>query len=180
MPEPPTWLQYAFVVPAALTVAGWFVVAGQADRREQRKDIREILDDLRSRGGELIDHATGYWLCPDSEDDRRLATELKADLQAIARLIREAERAGLKFEQTSLMGDLRRAATAGNFEVKNRARTDADVDRPTETIAAYETLDEALRSSFYDQFRQASRWRILRVLLFPFVLFGLHDDKPVA
>ena len=116
--------QYAFILPAALTIAGWFVVARQAERREFRKEVRDQIRELREGIDEVKGRATEYWLEGERSKLPALAIALKAELKRLSWLVAGLSQAGLDFDHAQLVVDIRTLATGGDFESKKRKRSD--------------------------------------------------------
>lgn len=159
------YLQFSFLVPVGATIAGWFVVARQTDRREFRKEVREQIKELRASTDEVRDRATEYWLRADPKSASVAAVSLKAELKRMARLAQAIASAGLDFQVADRVADVRRLATGGDFETKNRKRNAADdADRITDIVGALEDLLTAVDAAFYTIFkapRSSKLWRWL-------------------
>lgn len=109
------------VIPFGLTIFGWFLLAKQADRRERRKDIRDLIDDVRDRLSQIEQRTAEYTHAKQTDAKVTvLAAQIKADIQAIPQLINGLIKAGLPFKRWDLLGALRQAATGGDFDTKDR------------------------------------------------------------
>lgn len=155
MPEPSLYLQYSFLVPAAITVAGWIVVARQTDRREYRKEVRDQLKDLRTSIDEVRSKVTGYWLEPDVKKAAAAAIALKSELKRLSRLTRTLASAGLDYDHATLVAEVRSLATGGEFESKKRSKTADDAGRIEDVAGALEELLTAVDVAFYAEFKPA-------------------------
>ncbi len=156
------YLQYSFVLPAALTVLGWFIVARQADRRDYRKEVREHIGDLHEVAGVVRVGATEYWLNSTPKTAAGAAVSLKAEVKRLSRQVTALTAAGLHFEGATLMGEVRKAATGGDFEKAGRKHSPDDVERVTDLIGALEDLLLAVDAAFYAKFKPMTRLRLWR------------------
>lgn len=108
-------------IPLALTIFGWWIVGRQADRRERRKDIRDLIGETRKRVNNVESAVATY--CHTSTKDVKsglLAAQIKAEILALTPLIQSANGAGLKFDRWDLVAALRQQATGGDFETATR------------------------------------------------------------
>lgn len=160
MADAPTYLQYSFIIPAGLTIAGWFVVAKQADRREFRKEVREQFKELRASIDEVRLRAGAYWLAEDAKLAGPSSIALSSEIKRLGRQARNLESAGLKFDTTRHIIEIRTLATGGDFQSRNRVRTAADEGRIDDLAGALEDLMSAADNAFYAEFhpRRSHRW----------------------
>lgn len=167
-------LPYSILVPAAITVAGWFIVARQADRREYRKETRERVNELKSVCDDVRLSAVSYWLEATATSRPTEAMKLKAGVKRLSRHAASLEASGLVFESASMVSAIRKCATGGDFEVKGRRRSPADMDRVEETAALLEDLLLEVDLAFYNHFRR-TRPRFAGWLA-GLAVFGLSAD----
>ena len=160
MADASTLLQYTFVIPAGLTILGWFVVARQADRREFRKEVREQLKELRGSIDEVRLRASAYWLCDDVRLAGPLATALSSEVKRLGRYARNLEYAGLKFDTTPHIVEIRSVATGGDFQSLSRVRSTEDEDRLDNLSGVLEDILSAADQAFYEEFhpKRGLRW----------------------
>ncbi len=145
------FLQFSFVLPAALTVAGWFVVAAQTERREFRKEVREQIKELRASIDEVRVRAEAYWLV-DASASGSAAIALVSEVRRLGRYLQNMQSAGLSFDATTLVVDIRRLATGGDFQSSGRIRSAADEDRLMDLSGVLEDALLAVDSAFYERF----------------------------
>lgn len=160
MTDTSAYLQYSFIIPAGLTIAGWFVVARQADRREFRKEVREQLKELRTSTDEIRLRATAYWLADKPKLSGPSAIALSAEVKRLGRYARNLEAAGLTFDTILHMVEVRKLATGGDFQSRARVRTEADEERLDNLSGALEDIMSAADAAFYEEFhpRRSHRW----------------------
>lgn len=175
MADAATYLQFSFVVPAGLTVVGWFVVARQADRREFRKEVREQLKELRTSTDEIRTRASAYWLSDDPAVAGPLAIGLSSEVKRLGRYARNLEAAGLNFDSTLYMVDVRRDATGGQFQSRSRIRSADDEDRLDDLSGSLEDLISAADAAFYEEFHPKRRHSWLRWMPLVGTLFLSRD-----
>ena len=160
--SPTSVVQFSFVFTAIITVLGWFIVAGQTDRREFRKEVRELVRELRDRLERINQHAAAYWLGTGSTA-ATAAVSLKAGFLSLSRQIRTLENVGFKLDP-GLLAAVRTTATGGDFEKKGRRRVAADKERLVDVASAIEELLLVVDQSFYDMFPPIRSNRIWRFL----------------
>ena len=165
-------LQYSFVLTAAVTVVGWFIVAGQADRRERRKEVRENLIELRRRVEAVKDSAFSYWL-GEGQAATIASITLKSDVLGLSHQAISITKLGIPLD-VNLLIDIRKAATGGDFDKRGRRKTKADQLRLQELVGALEGLLIAANESFYRSFHKKIRmpWIFIPLLSF----FGTAKD----
>lgn len=145
------FLQFSFVLPAALTVAGWFVVAAQTERREFRKEVREQIKELRASIDEVRKRAEAYWLA-DNTNSGSTAIALATEVKRLGRYLQNMQSAGLSFDATTLVVEIRSLATGGDFQSSERVRSVSDEDRVMDLSGALEDALLAVDSAFYEKF----------------------------
>ncbi len=139
------------VIPFGLTIVGWVLLSRQADRRERRKDIRDLINDVRDRLFQIEQRTAEYAHTKQSDTKVTvLAAQIKADIQAIPQLINGVIKAGLPFKRWDLLGELRQAATGGDFDTKDRKVGDSN--RMTLVGIAATNLSVALDDVYFDAF----------------------------
>ncbi|WP_147276274.1 hypothetical protein [Sphingomonas aracearum] len=163
MPDVSPYLQYSFILPAGLTILGWFVVARQTDRREFRKELREQLKELRTSMDEVRLRSAAYWLWEDVKTSGPSAIALSSEVKRLSRYLRNLESAGLRFESTGLIIAIRSLATGGDFQSRSRVRSEADEERLEDLSGAIEDALSRVDNAFYSYFAPSKR-RCLRWL----------------
>jgi hypothetical protein len=170
------WLQFSFAVPVAATVLGWIVLARQNDLRVRRQEIRELIEELRTRCDRAVDAADIYWNTSAKAAERASAAiKLKAAFPGIIRIITSARAAGLAFEAWDLVVEMRQAATGGNFDEKGRRPRAADRERILDISLAAEEVIAAVDAVYFQQF-PTRRTRSWLVFLPAIAALGLSRD----
>lgn len=151
-----------------MTIAGWFVVAWMTDRREFRKEVREYVKDAKATCEAVRKAAHEYWLICDKRTAGAAGVTLKAEVGNLARHIQILATLGVAVSSET-MAEVRRAATGGEFEKKNRLRTPEDQQRMADVAGSLQDLVSAIDMAFYQRFQPNTRHRWLRYI----PLFGL-------
>lgn len=133
------------IIGFLLIVAGWFVVARQNDRREQRKEVRAILNDIRKLVMEIEGRAFEYYrLAPDKSLEA--GTLLKQQLKHVSAQVTSLTHQNSKFDVSALLAGLRKTITGGDFESFMRPpRVQTDPLMNAIALSVQEFLDELER-----------------------------------
>ena len=169
--------QYAFLITSILTVLGWFVVARQADLRERRTVMREYLKEVQLRCQNVHNFNVEYWIDNDAKTKDAAATNLKFEIQSLARVVRALCAAGASLSYEPLLADIRIGATGGKFEVLGKRITKSEGHAAVhETAFAIEQLLSALDSAYFEQFPIQGQTKIAK-FMGALSLLSLSGDK---
>lgn len=166
---------YSILVPAAITVVGWFIVARQAEHREFRKEVRDRVTELREVCTDVQAAVTGYWIDATRPTAPAAAMKLKAEIKQLGRHVTALQHAGLVFRGPVLVGHIRQVATGGAFKSANRRKAKADAEIVGEVAGMLEDLLSEIDIAFYQQFRPLQRnprWLAALPLAGTFLLSG--------
>lgn len=114
-------LRYA---PLLLTIAGWWLVNQQNNKREARKECRALIDAAKREIVRIADDATRYFMDTTSQLDRQITWSLDALEIEIERL--PPESTAVPITAFSKFAD---ACTSGQFQEKNRRQLDHTSDQ---------------------------------------------------
>ena len=109
------------VVTWALVVLGWVVVSGGNDKREQRKEIRTLINEISSDLNSLHTMCVNYYTSAPGGAEESLSIQIKTSIDAIEKKVNLLARQNRKFSITSKVVRLRRVAT-GNTNFESSAR----------------------------------------------------------
>lgn len=124
-----------------VVVVGWVVVSRGNDKREKRKEIRTLLNEIRQMVNQVEVRAIEYYqLTP--EDTRDLAVQLKQQLKQISTLTTTVTKLSSSFELSDQVADLRKKVTGQDFDSATRVpRKGNDTLFGEIAIAAAELID---------------------------------------
>lgn len=113
-----TWLKdYSFAGGWLLVIVGWLVVNWQTNRREQRKEIRALIDSTEKLILEIEVTARDYYALPGSaEKAQTLALQIKASFRTLSSRLTVLKNCSARFNATEKLIAFRTAVTGGDFE----------------------------------------------------------------
>jgi hypothetical protein len=111
------------VVQALVVVIGWKVVSRDNDKREARKEIRSILNEVRRLSLEVETLAVQYYQSR-VEDGRDQGTLLKRHFKQIGILLTSTTRQNHKVELSAPLADFRSEVTGADFESSTRVQVE--------------------------------------------------------
>lgn len=158
---------FSFAITAAVTIAGWFIVARQTERREFRKEVRDRIADLGEACSSVHRFAADYWISSTPKEAPAAAVALQAEIKRLSRITIVLNGAGLDFDQPKLVSEIRIVATSGDFAKKGRRHNAGDADVVADTVGALEDLLLAVDDAFYSEFRPvrpSTKWRWIPVI----------------
>jgi hypothetical protein len=142
------WLRYA---PLLLTIAGWYFVNLQSNRRETRKEHRALLDITKKQVSEICANALKYL----QDSDSKLAPEIKWALSSVeiefCRLPGYGKSSPLLARYVSFVD----ACTSGDFEQIERLAESIDSPRSQAIVEARNALLESMESWFSSEYVQS-------------------------
>ena len=141
--EPATLLPYLSLLGI---VIGWFVANHQANRREDRKEARSLVDQVKSRANLIAEQSLQY----QCEDKSELAVLIKSSIDALEiDLSRMPNFAVKNAPLITALIDFQDAVTGGDFETAGRIKRSAASDE----IATVLRTRNRLLSEIERQFR---------------------------
>lgn len=133
--EPRDWITLAAL---AAVVIGWFVSNSQANRREDRKEGRALIDEAKTLVVEICDNAVKYRCDLQSE----LATSIKSSLDLLEVELSRTPHFAIKGGPLmAALVDLQEATTGGDFETSSRK---AHLPQSSEVAAVYRARNTML------------------------------------
>lgn len=100
----------------ALIVIGWWIVSRQNDKRERRREIRELIKTLEQRLDEITESVAEYYSVDgNSAKATELAPRIKAHVATVRMIVDRISAAGLPVNVVEQSVLLRQAATGGGI-----------------------------------------------------------------
>jgi len=132
-----------------LVFLGWLVINCQHNKREDRKELRSVVDDIKDRIFLLEEEAVKYHC--SQEVTLSESNQIKLDIQ---RLISDIRLQGLcpPDKITKRFKDLRRAITLNNFESAKHVGLAGDHVTLSEIHEAVDDLLEIIETSFREKY----------------------------
>lgn len=93
----------------------------------------------------------------------------------MSRLTIALQNSGLDFDQATLVSEIRKSATGGEFDKKGRKHSQSDSVTVADTVGAIEDLLLAVDGAFYARFRPSSPGRLWRWIPLLGTLLLVHE-----
>ena len=136
------------VVQWGLIIFGWLVVSRDNDRREQRKEIRSMLNDISKLIIDIQDDAHSYYVSsPDSTSSFK-ELKIKEKIQRLERMIDIVGQQKAGFKKKKELISFRRLVTGRQFESKERTALPSEHRLHLEISASAKDLILSLESKF--------------------------------
>ncbi|MCC4117592.1 hypothetical protein LLG90_19725 [Aromatoleum toluclasticum] len=105
----------------ALVIVGWAVVRRDNNRREERKEIKAIVDSAIERSERLQDLGRRYHVSPSSSENEQRAAQIRSDLKRLGTELQilHVATAG-KISASKALIELRQRITGGSFDSAER------------------------------------------------------------
>jgi hypothetical protein len=146
------WTPY---LPLALTMIGWFVVSRLQDRRERRKEVRELVRLVEQRIDDLLEIASDYYLM-DGKNPKcvGLASKINSKMSSVSQLLNRLTKAGLDHDVTDRFINFKQSVTgtAADFESIDRRKQDSSGSILAAAAAAGFTLVSGLEETYFAAF----------------------------
>lgn len=157
------WTPY---LPLILTIVGWYVVSRQHDKRERRKELRELIKFVEQRVDDVLTLATEYYALDGSNGKcDELGAKVRYRLAAMGPLQKRIRAGGLNVDATSEIVVFKQSVMGGTFESKARKKSPAGGAIVVEAAAAagFAVIDK-FETAYLDAFpvRMAPRFAIWR------------------
>ncbi len=104
------------VIPATCIVIGWLVVSNQQDKRERRKEIRDLVEEVTKIILIVREDVLEYFGEKNNDPTGPLADKIKLNLLLISQYLFLMKSAGLNIKVSQELIALRKTATGGFFE----------------------------------------------------------------
>lgn len=143
------------VAPLALVIFGWFLVNRQNNRRESRKETRQLIDRAQGQLSTAVDLATKYQsgTCEDAERHTQ-GWKLLLALAQVSSGINTLERKGIDPSSCAERYlALKKCITGADFMTANWKPWSFDDKRWLELLAATNALSEAFEQLFIASFK---------------------------
>jgi hypothetical protein len=145
-----SWTPY---LPLALTMVGWIIVSRQHDRRERRKEIRDLIKLIELRVDEVLKNATEYYtLDGDDPKCQAIASKIRYGINGIDPLQKRLRVAGLDAKISDELVVFRQAVTGGSFDSSARKKNDSYGSIMAEAAAAGFQLVGKLEEKYFAAF----------------------------
>lgn len=152
--------------PLALTIIGWWVVAGTANKLQSRKEARAEVDACCVMTDDLLHSARKYHTTAplSNEADTLAAREILFSLHRLLSRLQLLQDRYKKYDLDGAMSDLYEAINGPNFQSHERTVHSIDSDFIADLEYKVHFLMDALERGFDDNFGQvlAAKFRALR------------------
>jgi hypothetical protein len=145
------WTPY---LPLALTIVGWLVVSRQHDKRERRKELRELIKQIELRVDDALSLTTEYYAI-DGKDARcdELGAKIRYKLNALGPLQTRVRTGGLDVKATDEIVEFKQSIMGGSFESKSRTKMVSGGAVIAEAAVAGFALVDKFEKAYFDTFK---------------------------
>ena len=126
---------------------GWNIISRGNDKREQRKELRALLNEIRMLTTQIETKVIEYYSLEPFKS-REVAVQVKRLLKQVATLATTVARYDHRYDVSQHVAELRMKATGGDFESAARQPTKDDDNLFNEIAAAGMQLIDELESTF--------------------------------
>jgi hypothetical protein len=145
-----SWTPY---LPLVLTMIGWIIVSRQHDRRERRKEIRDLIKLIELRVDDVLRNATEYYaLDGDDPKCQGVGFKMRYGISGIDPLQKRLRAAGLNVKINDELVVFRQAVTGGSFESSVRKKNDTNGSIMAEAAASGFELVGKLEETYFAAF----------------------------
>lgn len=145
------------VVPWLLVVVGWYIARHDNNQREDRHELRSIIDTITKDINTLEDKAYDYYLQAQSDEAIRLQVKILNDQQALIARIQRLRHWDERFRDQESLFTFRSALTGGDFAQSDRPSRIADDDVLKEVSFASKNLIEQLEFVYVQKYKHLRR-----------------------
>lgn len=132
---------------------GWIIVSRQHDRRERRKEIRDLIKLIEVRVDDVLKSATEYYaLDGDDPKCQAIAFKMRYGISGIDPLQKRLKAAGLDVKVSSEIRAFRQAVTGGSFDSIVRKKNDTNGWAVAEAAASGFELVGKLEETYFAAF----------------------------
>jgi hypothetical protein len=155
-----TWVEYSTpYLPLVLTIIGWLVVSRQNDKRERRKEIRELIKQIEQRVDTIIGATTQYYSLHGKDSKcAELSTKIRHNISALDPLRKRIELAGLRCKIVTEILAFKQKVTGGQFESVDRKKLPVNDPYLSEVATAGFELVDKFEKSYFSTFPVSSLW----------------------
>jgi hypothetical protein len=149
------WTPY---LPLVLTMLGWSIVSRQHDKRERRKEIRDLIKLIEQRVNDVLTNATEYYSL-DGKDSKcqAIAFKIRYGISGIDPLQKRLRVAGLDVQISSEISAFRQAVTGGTFDSSARRKSDSNGSVMADAAASGFDLIARLEETYFGKFPPPTR-----------------------
>lgn len=141
------------IVPIAFICIGWFVVSAQNDKRERRKEIRSLIDEVKDLCEDLRNEVLVYYSYENKKYSCAESRNIKLKFLLISEYVILLKSAGLLIDPTDEVIALRKLCIGGNFETRKfKDRVDKEGQFYAEVDAAFSELMMLFDKRYFSQF----------------------------
>lgn len=135
------------ILQLIVIVIGWFVFSKDNNRRERRKEIRALLNEIRAKISEIEALALSYY-CSHPENSIPTGMKIKQELQRLGNLGTLCLRLNPAFSISTEIMHFRQKVTGGDFESVDRKKRTEDHELFIVITQAGIALTYALEDAF--------------------------------
>ena len=140
-------------LPLALTIVGWVVLSGQQDKRERRKEIRELVRMIESRVDKILELTTEYYGLAGSDPKcASLEQIIFQSFNAIRTIRGRLVSAGFRCNVDSEYLKFHQAATGGDFQSRSRLPNTENIEVIGPIAACGFTLVGKIDRAYFEKF----------------------------
>ena len=146
-------------LPIILTIFGWYVVSRQHNRRERRKEIRELIKLIETKADAILAMATEYYSI-DGKNKKcsELETKIRYHFDAIKSLEERVKHAGLPVNVVDKRRDFKLSVTSGEFESRTRTKMSENSNIIPEMATNAVTLIDEFEKAYFKSFPVRFGW----------------------
>jgi hypothetical protein len=139
--------------PLVLTMIGWAVVSSQHNKRERRKEIRDLIRLLEQRVDNILEHASEYYSL-DGTDKKcpLLRSKIVSNFTALSQLLARLRSAGLLLGADVEFISFKQAVTGGQFESQARKKIDASSITTLESATVGFAFVSKIENAYFKSF----------------------------
>jgi hypothetical protein len=145
-----SWLPY---LPLVVTLVGWAVINGQNNRRERRKELRDLIRQVEQRVDSILDNAASYFALDGSAlASRELEHKIRSGFSGTSQLLSRLKAAGWNHKTQEEFIAFKQAVTGGQFESTSRKKSDASGALLAESATAGFAFVSKLEENYFSTF----------------------------
>ena len=141
-------------LPLLITILGWWIVSRQNDRRERRKEVRELIKQAELRVDVVLSLAMEFYALAGKDPKcAELAAKIRYNLGTLDPLRRRLDANGLKCDALTEIIAFKQSITGGDFESLARKKLLQNSHLLLEASAAGFALIDKLETAYLSAFR---------------------------
>jgi hypothetical protein len=140
-------------LPLVLTIVGWLVLSRQQDKRERRKEIRELIRMIENRVDSILELTTDYYGLPgDDPKCRSLELKIKQSFNGVRSLHKRLNSAGFRCDVRPEFVHFRQSVMLGEFESLARKPDTANGEALSVVASAGFELVSKIDRAYFETF----------------------------